>query len=182
MATTTLFTAEDLLAMPANGHSYELIQGELHEMTPGGGFHGYLHSEIASEIRAFVKAHGLGRVVGAETGFLISQNPDTVRAPDAAFVTHAMWDAQVKPEGFLEGAPALAVEVVSPNDRFKEVQTKAMQWLEAGTVLVWVVEPEERTVTIYQQDKSARILKTGEILTGDPVLPGFRLSLAELFA
>lgn len=109
MSNAALLTAEEFMAMPSNGHAYELVKGELRETMPGGGFHGRIHLEIGGLLREHVRPRNLGVLMGAETGFRISRDPDTVRAPDLAFMTRERWEAQKNPDGFLEGAPDLAV-------------------------------------------------------------------------
>lgn len=116
----------------------------------GGGEHGYLAPEIAAERRNHVKANVLGRVYTAETGFKLSSNPDTVRAPDAAFVGRERVEKAGRVKGYWPGAPDLAVEMVSPNDTHSEVIGKALACLEAGSRMVLVVDPERRTVTVYR--------------------------------
>lgn len=153
-------------------------------MAPAGNRHGYLVLEIGSEIRNHVKANGLGRTYTAETGFKIASDPDTVRAPDAAFVSQARLDETGEVEGYWPGAPDLAVEVVSPNDVHTEVVEKSLSWLEAGCRMVLVVDPGQRTVTVYRSLEEIRILRAGagDAIDGGDVVPGWRLPLIELFA
>ena len=179
-----LITAEELLGRPSDGRRHELVRGELREMAPAGNKHGYLALEIGSELRNHVKANGLGRAYTAETGFKIASDPDTVRAPDAAFVSQPRLDEIGEVEGYWPGAPDLAVEVISPNDVHTEVVEKSLSWLEAGCLMVLVVDPGQRTVTVYRSLDDIRILKAeaGTAIDGDDVVPGWRLPLAELFA
>jgi len=129
----------------------------------------------------FVEPRALGEVLGAGTGFLIASDPDTVRAPDAAFI-HADRVSSGLPEGFFPGAPDLAVEVLSPDDRASEVLAKVEDWLSAGCRAVWVADPKTRTLTIYRSSGSAAILKTTDSLTGGDLLPGLELPVANIFA
>lgn len=175
-------TAEDLLNMPDDGHRYELVGGELRRMAPAGGQHGYLASKIGRLLGNHAEASGLGRVYAAETGFLISQDPDTVRAPDAAFVGRARLDETGEPSGYRPGAPDLAVEVVSPNDRHSEVVEKALAWLDAGCRMVLVADPERRAITVYRSREEIRILVEGDAVDGADVVPGWALPVAEIFA
>ena len=153
-------------------------------MAPAGNKHGYLALEMGAELRNHVKASKLGRTYTAETGFKIASDPDTVRAPDAAFVSQARLDRIGEVEGYWPGAPDLAVEVVSPNDVHTEVVEKSLSWLEAGCRMVLVVDPGQRTVTVYRSLEDIRILRAeaGDVVDGTDVVPGWRLALAELFA
>ena len=176
-------TAEELLNMPDDGTRRELVRGELREMTPAGDEHGYLASEIASELRNHVKANGLGRTYTAETGFKISSDPDTVRAPDAAFVNRERVEAAGRVKGYRSGAPDLVVEVVSPNDKHSEVLDKALAWLEAGCRMVLVADPERWRITVYRSRDDIRVLtaEAGDVVDGADVVPGWRLPLTEIF-
>ena len=119
-------------------------------------------------------------VVTAEAGFRIAHDPDTVRAPDVAFVrAERIPPGGVK--GFFQGPPDIAVEVVSPNDRASEVMAKAQDWLQAGCPLVWVVDPETRTISVYRSRSEISVLNETDTLTGGDVLPGFSVAVAEIF-
>jgi Uma2 family endonuclease len=187
MSRTTLITADELLRMPDDGCRYELVEGEICKMTPAGWRHGGVVSYVDRLIGAFVEQHGLGRVLAGDPGFLLARDPDTVRAPDVAFVRRER-QAEADPAGgFWPGAPDLAVEVVSPGDRFIEVDEKARMWLGAGAAAVWVVNPQWRTVTVYRPgaEPSApdvRTLTENDELDGGDVLPGFRCPVGEIFA
>ena len=160
---------------------YELVKGELYEMPPAGASHGDIAMEIGSRLRVYVKANQLGRVFAAETGFVLRLDPDTVRAPDASFVAEDRLPPGDLPTGFLEFAPDLAVEVVSPGDRPGEVREKVEDWLRAGTRLVWVVHPSTRSVTVYRSMEDVQELSEEDTLEGATVLPGFSCSVRELF-
>jgi Uma2 family endonuclease len=175
-------TADQLLRMPDDGLRYELVKGELRKMPPAGNEHGYIAGEVFGELRSHVKANGLGRTYAAETGFEIHSNPDTVRAPDVAFVSRERLEEAGPVEGYWPGAPDLAVEVVSPNDRHSEVIEKALEWLDAGCRMVLVVDPKQQTVTVYRSRENIRILTEGDALDGDDVIPGFSLPITEIFA
>jgi len=150
-------------------------------MTPAGFEHGCIVVAITSPLGHFVKQNALGRVTGAETGFQISSNPDTVRAPDVGFVCRRrIPDTPVK--GFFVGAPDLAVEVLSPGDRAGNVLAKVQDWLRAGCRIVWLVDPATQTVSVYDDKNRTVALDKSDELTGDDVLPGFRMSVAEIFA
>ena len=177
-----LYTAEELLHLPDDGMRRELVGGEIRTMAPAGNEHGYLAGEIFGELRAHVKANNLGRTYAAKTGFKVASNPDTVRAPDAAFVSRGRLEKVGDVAGFWPGAPDLAVEVVSPGDTHAEVVEKSLAWLDAGSRMVLVVEPARKIITVYRSREDIRILSTGETLDGADVVPGWRLPVAEIFA
>jgi len=174
-------TADELLVMPDDGFCYELIKGELIRMPPPGHIHGRVTMRIAGPLYQYVLSNKLGIVYAAETGFLIHQNPDTVRAPDAAFVEQQRVDCAGEGEGYWVGAPDLAVEVVSPSDSVGYVEDKVEQWIEAGSRLVWVISPKLRTVTVYRSLANITILTEKDTLDGNDVLPGFRIRVEEIF-
>lgn len=150
-------------------------------MTPAGFEHGEIAQGVGTALRVFVAENRLGVVVAAETGFKIESNPDTVRAADAAFVRAERVPAE-KPRGFYPGAPDLAVEVLSPDDRASEVNDKIQQWLAAGCQVVWVIDPKTRSVTVYHGRRQAEVLRASDTLTGGEVLPGFALPVEQVFA
>ena len=157
----------------------ELVRGVSIEMSPTGGRHGRLTALLTTFLSGHVEAHGLGAVYGAETGFLIERDPDTVRAPDVAFVAAGR---VVDTDEFLPLAPDLAVEVLSPSDRYGEVDDKVHQWLAAGARQVWVVDPAAQRVHVFRAEDHPLDLGPGDTLDGAPVLPGFTLRIDELFA
>jgi Uma2 family endonuclease len=180
MVTTKLMTAEDLYRMEDDGWRHELIRGELIQIPPASTLHSLVAAWIVTVLNMHVRPHGIGIVTGADGGYILSRNPDVVVAPDAAFVR-----ADRLPEEFptyLELAPDLVVEVVSPSDRMNDVTETVKLYLDAGTQLVWVVQPRFQTVTVHYPDRMAKILTTDDQLDGGEVLPGFRLAVSELFS
>ncbi len=174
-----LYTAADLIRLPHDQKRYALVAGELLEMSPTGKSHGLLTSELSYRLIAFVRQHDLGQVYGAETGFKLTENPDTVYGIDAAFVSKAR--AQ-RGEDYFMGAPDLAIEVVSPGNTQIEMHDKVSAYFRAGAWLVWIVYPKSRAIYVYQAANEVRILTSGETLDGGAVLPGFALQIGDLFA
>lgn len=170
-------TAEKLLRAGDIGRC-ELIRGQLIMMNAAGGKHGRITQGIAYALDQHVRSVKLGAILAAETGFILSRDPDTVRAPDVAFVRVGR---ECDTEGFIPGAPDLAVEVLSPDDRPGYVREKVAEWLEAGTMAVWVVDPRVRTVTVHQAGRKPLIFGEPEVLRGGDVLPGFELPVREIF-
>jgi Uma2 family endonuclease len=181
MATVEHVTTAGQLLQASGLGRCELLRGELIMMSPAGSRHGEIALAMGAILRDFVMSHGLGTVLGAETGFCIAQNPDTVRAPDVAFIRSDRVIGEL-PDGFFPGAPDLAVEVLSPGDRASEVIAKVEDWLGAGCRAVWVVDPKTRTVAVYRNRGDAVILKPADTLTGGDLLPGFAVPVAEFFA
>jgi Uma2 family endonuclease len=175
----SITTAEQLFQAPDLGRC-ELLRGELIMMSPAGSKHGMIALRIGSLLSNFVEPRGLGIILGAETGFKVGNNPDTVLAPDAAFITRDRIGENL-PDGFFPGAPDLAIEVLSPNDRASEVLAKVQDWLNAGCLGVWVVDPKSQTVTVYGADRKAAILASADTLIGGDLLPGFSTPVAGIF-
>lgn len=180
-AQQNLLTADDLTKQPDDGSRYELVKGVLQKMPPAGFEHGICAAEIGSKLNMYVKRHKLGYVCGAETGFRIAQNPDTVRAPDAAFVCQTSIERQGIVKGYWEGAPDLAIEVISPGDTYAEVAEKVEAWLTAGCRMVWVINPRRETVEVYRPNADFTILRGTDILDGGDVVEGFQCSVQDIF-
>jgi Uma2 family endonuclease len=181
-ALSTLVTADELLRMPRGQLRRELVRGELREMTPAGYDHGRVAMRFGLRLAGYVEAHALGDVCAAETGFRIGTDPDTVRAPDVAFVRRERAEMFTEGSSFFHGAPDLAVEVVSPGDSFGEVEEKVFDWLDAGCRMVVVVNPRKRTATVYRSRSDIAVLTESDALDGGDVIPGWRLPIRELFA
>jgi Uma2 family endonuclease len=175
-----LMTADELLRVYLPGKRTELIHGRLVVHDPGDARHGAVANRIAYRITAHVEAHDLGRVYAAETGFRLESDPDTVRAPDVAFITRDRVP-EVEPIGYPPWAPDLAVEVLAHDDHPADTLAKVAQWLKAGVRLVWVVDSIRRTGRVYRADGSESLLGKDGTLEGEDVLPGFRCALVELW-
>ncbi|HEY4328444.1 MAG TPA: Uma2 family endonuclease [Phycisphaerae bacterium] len=180
--TATLLTAEELLNLPPDNMRHELVKGELTTTPPTSGEHGVRSFNIAALLSTYLRGKDVGVGVGAETGFVIARNPDTVRAPDCAFIQKARIPATGIPQKYWPGAPDLAVEILSPSDSASEVLEKIDEWLDAGTRLVWVVDPEKQNVRVYAPGRKPLILRMPDTLDGEDVLPGLRLKVADIFA
>jgi len=180
-ALSKLTTADELLVMPDDGYRYELIEGELIRMSPAGAQHGMVAVRITAPLAMHVKANELGEVYAAETGFKLQSDPDTVRAPDVAFVSQNRVDEAGLVKGYWIGAPDFAVEVLSPDDSMQMTDEKAKHWLSAGAKLVWVVNPKRRSVTVYRSLIEIFEVAEDGILDGGDVIPGFQLAVTDIF-
>lgn len=182
MSTSTkLMTADELFVMPHDGFRYELVKGELRQMSPAGSEHGAIIVKITVRLGYHVESNNLGVCFGAETGFKLASDPDTVRAPDVAFVRRGRIPTDGIPKKFWPGAPDLAVEVLSPGDTFEEVDDKVEEWLTSGASAVWVVNPKRRSVSIYRSMTDVTRLSEADELDGGEVVPGFRCKVSEIF-
>ena len=175
-------TAQELLAYSHEPYRQELIEGRLHEMEPPGAEHGRVAMVIGALLYSHVEPEGLGIVFASEVGFQLASDPDTVRAPDVAFIARERVPATGIPRGYWPGPPDLAVEVVSPSDRHSQVAGKALHWLDAGARPVVVVDPPLRTATVYRSRRDVRILTTDEPLDLTDVVPGWSPLVGEFFA
>ena len=175
------YTADELLEMPHDGVRRELVHGELREMTPGGHDHGHIAFDLGMLIGQHVKAHDLGRMYAAETGFRVEVDPDTVLAPDVAFVARERVGIGAGVRGYFPAAPDFAAEVVSPNDRYSDVAEKVEQWLAAGTRMVLVVDPRTRSVAVHRPSSPVLRLSGADVIDGDDVVPGLHVTVRDLF-
>jgi len=173
-------TAEDLYERRFPDKRVELIEGRLVVREPAGYRHGRVAGRLGARLTVHVDAHDLGVVCAAETGFVLQRAPDTVRAPDIAFIAKARLPDPDQVT-FAELAPDLAVEVLSPGDHAGEVLAKVADWLQAGSRAVWLLDPSRRHVRAYGDDGSVAILETGDRLDGGDVVPGFSCEVDSLF-
>jgi Uma2 family endonuclease len=176
-------TAEELLGLPRGTWRYELVAGALRRMSPSGYRHGTVVARVGSRLGPFVEQHNLGETCGAETGFLLRRNPNTVRAPDAAFIRNETLAALAGPvEGFFPGAPDLAIEVRSPSDRDADLAGKIAGWLDAGSRAVLVIDPGRERAAVYRPgNRIASFLRDDAVELPD-LLPGWSLILGEVFS
>jgi len=176
-----LVTAADLERLSAEGGRYELIQGELQELSPVGGDQGTASVNLSTEVTWYVRRHRLGRCFVAETGFLVSRAPDTVLAPDSAFIAAERLPADQALKGFVPIVPDIVLETRSPNDSRREVAEKLQSWLRHGVKRVWDLDPETRTLGVHAAGVPARTLRAEDVLTDEELLPGFSVRIEELF-
>jgi Uma2 family endonuclease len=173
-------TAEQLLVLDDPPWRHELVRGELGTAPPGGYWHGAVTAHVAGALGSWTRQHTLGQSF-LGTGFVLARDPDTVLAPDVAFVVATRMPTRLT-EGFLEGPPDLAVEVSEPDEPDHAVGARVDAWLAHGARAVWVVDPCTRTVTVRESGSAAvRTFRDGDELDGGTVLPGFRVAVRTLF-
>ena len=176
-----LMTADELLRLPDDGQRHELVRGELRTMPPGGDEHGSIAGTFHVSLGPYVRAHKLGRTYIADTGYRLTTDPDTVRAPDVAFVRRERVESTGRLRGYREGSPDLVVEVISPDDLYTEVDEKVAEYLEHGARLVFVVNPRRRTVARHRPGEPVCTLTEHDVLDGEDVVPGWSLPVRDLF-
>jgi Uma2 family endonuclease len=179
MSRRAAVTVDEFARIPDDDFKYELVAGVVHRMSPVGGVHGVVAIRLGSALVDWAERHSTGAVM-TETGFVLARDPDTVLAPDISFVRQKRVPAGGVPTGFWHAAPDLAVEVLSPGDRPREVADKVRDYLTHGVALVWVVDPAARTITVHSA-AAPLTLTSGEILEGDVFLPGFAIPVSRVF-
>ena len=178
--TTRLVTAEELEKLPEDDCRYELVEGRLIRMSPVGYLHGKIVLQFAALLLRYLEGRDLGTAV-TEVGFRLASNPDTVRAPDLAFIRQDRIPP-VDPQGFWQGPPDLAVEVLSPQDRPSDVRDKVEEYLLQGVTLVLVIDPGNKGVVAYRRLSAPIALRAGDdLLECDDVVPGFRCTVRDIF-
>lgn len=175
-----LLTAEEffLLPDPLDGSQQELVRGEIITMPPPGGMHGVSCLKAGRRIGNFVEDNDRGVVTSDDTGFITERGPDSVRGPDVAF-----WSKErlpIVPVGYIEISPDLLVEVLSPSNTSRQIRAKLQEYFAKGVRLVWVLAPEDRTLTIYRTLEEGRVLHDTAMVTGEDVLPGFECRVSDL--
>lgn len=177
---TPVITGEELLAMGDIGPC-ELVDGRIVPMSPTGGEHGILESDLGFALRYFVQEHNLGWVMTGEVGIYTRRNPDRVRGADVVFLSKERWPDR-PPKGFLEIAPDLVVEILSPSDRWQDVRQKLAEYFALGVRWVWIVEPDNQTVLVFRSITDMQQYGIHDTLVGEGLLEGFTLTVASLFA
>ena len=177
---TGLVTAEELARLPDDGYRYELVEGRLIRMSPVTFDHGRIVMQLGARLYRHLERAPSGVVV-TDVGFTLASNPDTVRGPDIAFLRNERVPARGK-RGFVKGAPDLVIEVLSPEDRPGETRTKVEGYLARGVTLVAVIDPDDKTATVFRSG-AARVKLESEtdILDLGDVIPGFSCQLREIF-
>lgn len=180
-AITQPMTADALLKMSDDGFRYELLRGELKKMAPASHEHGRIAINISTPLDQHARTNRLGRVYAAETGFKVASNPDTVRAPDVAFVSQERLEQVGNVMGYWPGSPDLVVEIISPSDIYTEVEEKVFDWLEAGARVVVVVNPRKRVVTVYRSLTDIMVLTESDTLDCSDVIDGWSIAVKAIF-
>lgn len=179
MVATKRISIEEFVTLTRDG-LWELVDGEPVAVTPSSDRSGWVSGRIFSRLERFVDVNNLGWAFPAETGFILFEDRATVRSPDAAFVRRDRLSELT--DRFVPLAPDLVVEVLSPSDRMADALGKITMYLQAGVRLVWLVDPLERTVTLFRPDAALKLLAEGDVLDGGDVLPGFSVPVADIFA
>ncbi|MCS7072487.1 MAG: Uma2 family endonuclease [Anaerolinea sp.] len=178
--TERLYTVEEFAALPDDGHFYELVDGRIVAVSPVDPGHCFISARIARLLDSFVDDSGLGCVSVEQAGYAISIDPPVVRAPDVAFIRAERLNRRIG--AFIEGAPDLVVEVISPSDSAVELSEKIDTYFAAGARLLWVVYPRQRRIVVYQSPLHSEILTEADTLDGGDVLPGFSVPVRKIFA
>lgn len=176
-----VWTDESFMALPDDGHHYEIVSGELIDMGNSGALHGYVCSLLLSALMSYVLPKKLGVILDSSTAFKMKSG--NKRSPDISFFAKERLRGMIElPSGFLEGAPDLAVEVLSPGNTIEEIDEKIVEYFENDARLVWVISPSQNYVLVYRSAQEPdRLLKSADSLVGEDVVPGFTLPVADLF-
>jgi Uma2 family endonuclease len=181
----TIMTTEEMLALPENGIERWLIRGQLRErpMTVRNRWHSRILIRVAKFLDNWLDAQPepRGAVLGGEAGCRLRRDPDTVVGIDVVYVSPEVAARRSDETTLIDGVPVLAVEILSPNDTQDVIHEKVRDYLEAGVSLVWVIDPQDQSVRIYQAGKKPEFVNTDQELSGEPYLPGFRVPMAQLF-
>lgn len=178
---TALMTAEELMNLPDDDLRHELINGELITMPLPKAPHGRAATRLGGRLLQFVGDHDLGEVCIGDVGYQLTWNPDTALGPDISFISKQRLKEMGEVEGYWQGPPDLAVEVLSPGDRRGKVNKKISLWLRSGAKQVWTVDPKQRTVTVYRSESDTTTFSDSDYLESHDLLPGFRISLDKIF-
>ncbi len=177
--TKSSLTADDLLHLPDDGHKYELIGGEL-KMVPAGMRHEKIGMRLAMLLTKYLEKNPIGEIYGSSTGYKLPNG--NVRSPDLSFVRIERLPGGKTPVGFGDFPPDVAVEILSPGDNARDVSGKLGDYLDWGVPQVWIVDPDDETVTVYRSLTDVQVFATGETISAEEILPGFSLKVASLFS
>ena len=175
-----LLTADDLLRLYSQGVRGELIRGVLRETMPTGEEHCETAANTVIILGGFVKPRRLGRIITSDAGALMERDPDTVREPDAAFISYRQSPRWVRNTRYAQVAPELVVEIRSPSDSAADLVEKALTWLARGVLMVWIINPDTRTVDVYRAGAPVATLAGGDALDGGDALPGFTCAVSDI--
>ena len=182
MSVKQMVTAEEFEDMPdVPGKRFELVEGEVVEVPGAGALHGLILFALAQLLERFVRQHDLGLVMPDGVAYVLHRDPDQLRIPDVSFVAWDRVPEEGAPEGFWQGAPTLAVEVVSPHDRADDIYDRVQDYLAAGSRQVWVLWPRQRSLSVYRPDADTRELGPDALLDAGEILPGFSVRVGDLF-
>jgi Uma2 family endonuclease len=181
--TNGLLTSAQFLEQPAAAEHSELVRGVIRMMTPAGGAHGLVSGNAFRLLSTYVREHSLGRCFADSTGFELPSVLNTVRAPDASFVRASRLPVEgIGAEGgWLQLAPDVAVEVLSPSETASDIADKLADYRAAGTAAVWLIDPAKRTVGVLTLTRPVQWLTDGDTLDGDDLIPGFACAVSDLF-
>jgi Uma2 family endonuclease len=183
-----IWTDDELLALPKDGNKYEIVKGEL-VVSPAGIEYEEIGVRVIVALANFVSEHKLGIICGSSAGYWMKpRNPSLPKkrnflSPDVSFLAkERLQGLKRPPKKFFDGGPDLVVEILSPSDTVELLHEKIVEYFENGTRLLWVVNPAEQIVLVYHTQQPDRLLRSGEMLDGEQVIPGFTLPVAKLFA
>jgi len=176
-----VMTAEEYFRLPADGRPTELVRGQVAEMNPPGFRHGKRCARIAYLLSQFLEERDIGHIVGNDSGIVTERDPDTVRGADVAFYSYRRVPKDAEPEGYPDAIPELVFEVLSPTDSWARILRKVSEYLEAGVLVVCVVDPGQSRVHVYRSDSSAIELTEEDELTLPDLLPDFHVSVGRFF-
>jgi Uma2 family endonuclease len=175
-----VWTEEELMNLPRNGHKYELIEGDIY-MSPTGLLHGFIATKLSIELGKYIQEKSLGILCDSSTGFWM-KNSDLL-SPDISFISgQRIREYKYSLEKFYHGSPDLVIEILSPSDNIEKISTKVKMYFENDTKLLWVINFSDETVLIYHSAQPDKILKSGDLIDGEEVVPGFSYQVSELFA
>ncbi|MEB3213322.1 MAG: Uma2 family endonuclease [Leptolyngbyaceae bacterium] len=175
-----LWTNEEFMALPDDGGHYELVEGELVDMGNSGMEHGNIGAYLGGLLELYVRSHKLGVTCDSSTAFAMKTG--NKRSPDVSFVAKKRLKGLKRlPKGFFEGAPDLAVEILSPDNTIEEIHSKIVEYFANEAQLVWVIHPDEQYVLVYHEPQPDRLLRISDVLSGEEVVPGFEVAIADLF-
>jgi Uma2 family endonuclease len=180
IAQNKLLTAEEFFRLPnpGDGSQQELVRGEIVTVVPPGGMHGVSCNKTGRRLGNFVEDNDRGTVTSNDTGYITERGPDSVRGPDIAYWSKERLPAV--PLGYIEIAPDMLVEVLSPSNTTKQILAKLAEYFARGVRLVWVIAPEDRTLTVYRRPEEGRLLHESATVTGEDVLHGFTCRVSDL--